>query len=126
MEIENTVNKKFIKEITGGISWLVLLTILSKSKQPMYGYQITKLLKAGSKEKTPFIKQGALYPILRSLEKNELLMSKVEPSISGPPRKYYSITDMGVQTLEEWLGIWEQTKGFVDSILEGEYDEPTN
>ncbi len=124
MEIESQINKKFMKEITSGISWLILISVMSKSEESMYGYQITKLLKAGSKEKTPFIKKGTLYPILRSLEKNGLLESEVEPSISGPPRKYYSITDMGRKAKEEWLQIWNQTKEYVDAILEGDVNDP--
>ena len=65
------------------------------------------------------IKQGALYPVLRSLENNGLLRSKVEPSVSGPPRRYYSITDLGRQTLARWMRIWGDTKDFVDSALKG-------
>jgi hypothetical protein len=62
------INKKFQKELLAGISSLVLLNILARSKDPMYGYQITKLLEPESDDK-PIIKQGALYPVLRSLEK---------------------------------------------------------
>jgi PadR family transcriptional regulator PadR len=43
----------------------------------------------------------------------------VEPSVSGPPRRYYKITKDGRSTLDEWLDIWKQTKKFVDAILKG-------
>jgi len=49
-----------------------------------------------------------------------LLFSKVEPSISGPPRRYYTITDEGREALTVWVEIWKQMKEFVDNILEGE------
>ena len=65
------------------------------------------------------MKQGALYPVLRSLEGSGLLESKVEPSVSGPPRRYYHITEEGRQTLQTWERIWVQTKIFVDAILKG-------
>jgi PadR family transcriptional regulator PadR len=65
------------------------------------------------------MKQGALYPVLRSLEKNGLLASQVEPSVSGPPRRYYTITHTGRKTLVTWVEIWGQTKTFVDDILKG-------
>ena len=65
------------------------------------------------------MKQGALYPVLRSLEGNGLLESQVEPSVSGPPRRYYHITEDGRQTLQTWEQIWEQTKIFVDTVLKG-------
>jgi len=86
--------KKFQKEMNSGTASLVLLSVFSQSDAPMYGYQIAKLLDE-NREEAIAMKQGALYPVLRSLEKNGLLSSKVEPSISGPPRRYYIITDEG-------------------------------
>jgi len=65
------------------------------------------------------MKQGALYPVLRSLEATGLLESEVEPSVSGPPRRYYKITDSGRQTLAKWIEIWHQTSSFVDAVLKG-------
>ena len=35
--------------------------------------------------------QAAIYPVLRSLEKQQLLRSRMVPSESGPPRKYYNL-----------------------------------
>jgi len=116
------LNKKFQKELLSGITALVLLTTLERSEEPMYGYQIAKVLDLGD-EGEPIIKQGALYPVLRSLENSGLLESSVEPSISGPPRKYYTITDLGRITLGEWQSIWTQFKTFADNILEGENHE---
>lgn len=119
MDNENAINKKFQKEMTSGVSSLILLNVLERGGEPMYGYQVAKLLEAGSEE-MPMIKQGALYPVLRSLEKNGLLASEVEPSVSGPPRRYYTITDIGKQALKDWVEIWTQTKTFVDTNLQGE------
>ena len=113
------LDKKFQKEITSGIASLVLLKVMERSREPMYGYQISKLVDpVGDRE--PLIKQGALYPVLRSLEKSGLLTSSVEPSVSGPPRRYYTITGQGEDTLERWVSIWQDAKQFVDQILEGE------
>jgi PadR family transcriptional regulator PadR len=110
--------KKFQKELNSGTSSLVLLSVLSRSKEPMYGYQIAKLLEESGPE-IPMMKQGTLYPVLRSLEENSLLESMVEPSVSGPPRRYYKITEDGRAALIGWLEIWKQTKKFVDAILKG-------
>ena len=118
MENENIADKKFQKEINSGTTALVLLSTLNNSLEQMYGYQIAKHLEE-DRDEIPMIKQGALYPVLRSLESSGLLKSLVEPSVSGPPRKYYQITDTGKETLVRWTDIWEQTKMFVDSILEG-------
>jgi len=104
--------------MNSGTSSLVLLNVLSRSAEPMYGYQIAKLLEENGPD-LPLMKQGTLYPVLRSLEENGLLSSMVEPSVSGPPRRYYTITPDGREALKEWLEVWKQTKKFVDTILKG-------
>ena len=110
-------SRKFQKELNAGTASLVLLSVLSRSKEPMYGYRIAKLLEETSPE-VP-MKQGSLYPVLRSLEENSLLISTVEPSVSGPPRRYYKITEEGRRCLADWTEIWRQTKKFVDANLKG-------
>lgn len=112
----NAADKKFLKELNAGIASLVLLGVLDRAREPIYGYRIAKIVEA-NKQDISMIKQGALYPVLRSLENNGLLQSKVEPSVSGPPRRYYSITDLGRQTLKRWMQIWGQTITFVNSTL---------
>ncbi len=110
--------RKFQKELNSGTSSLVLLSVLDRSPKPMYGYQIAKMLEESGPD-IPMMKQGTLYPVLRSLEENSLLESTVEPSVSGPPRRYYKITKDGRAALTEWLETWKQTKKFVDAILKG-------
>jgi len=118
----NAVNKKFKKELNSGTVALVLLSVMGQAAEPMYGYQVAKLIGVGGVD-VPLIKQGALYPVLRSLEKSDLLQSQVEPSVSGPPRRYYSITEFGNETLQQWMEIWSHAKTFVDNILEGVYHD---
>ena len=112
-------NKKFQKELNSGTAALVLLNLLAKAEEPMYGYQIAKLMEIDDNERVPMMKQGALYPVLRSLENSGLLESHVDPSVSGPPRRYYRITDSGLETLKSWKEIWDHTKTFVDNFLKG-------
>jgi PadR family transcriptional regulator PadR len=114
-------NKKFQKELNSGTAALVLLAVLERAEEPMYGYQIARHLDTGSEE-VP-VKQGALYPVLRSLEAGGLLASQVEPSVSGPPRRYYQITEAGRETLRQWVEIWNRTKTFVESTLKGNHDD---
>ena len=122
MDGSQTATRKFQKEITSGIASLILLSVMDGADKPMYGYQISKVL--GLKdEETPLMKQGALYPVLRSLEKYGLLSSEVEPSVSGPPRRYYSITEKGQESLKTWTELWQEIKLFVDEILEGKLSD---
>ena len=116
------VHKKYQKELSAGTVSLALLSILVQSKEPLYGYQIGKLVGAGEEESGGVVpKQGAIYPVLRSLESQGLLSSEREMSDSGPPRKYYQATDSGKEALKTWTGIWNETKAFVDSVLGGDY-----
>ena len=119
MPAMNEETRKFQKELNAGTTALVLLSVLAQAEEPMYGYQIARLIEANSDD-VPILKQGALYPVLRALESSGLLESEVEPSVSGPPRRYYKITDSGRQTLEKWKDIWRRTKTLVDTILRGE------
>lgn len=118
LNLTNESKKKFQKELNSGTASLVLLGVLDRAKDPMYGYQIAKLIEAHN-ESVQMMKQGALYPVLRSLENSGLLESHVDPSVSGPPRRYYKMTKSGHNTLKAWIQIWGQTKTFVDTILEG-------
>jgi PadR family transcriptional regulator PadR len=110
--------RKFQKELNSGIVSLVLLAILERSTEPLYGYQIARSIEGSWQEGGP-VKQGTLYPVLRSMEETGLLASRVEPSVSGPPRKYYTITDRGRAVLADWKSAWSATRDFVDVTLEG-------
>lgn len=110
--------KKFQKELSAGTVSLALLAVLSKAEEPMYGYLIAKQLERVG-EGVLSGKQSALYPVLRNLEGAGLLGSFVEPSMSGPPRRYYRITEAGRHTLREWVGAWRATRDSVDSVLLG-------
>ena len=115
MDREKT-GRKFQKELNSGAISIVLLGLLSDSARPMYGYEIAKQLESRSDDGLP-MNQGALYPVLRSLEKQSLLNSQVQPSVSGPPRRYYTITNDGREVLTLWMDTWQRTKRFVDSFL---------
>ena len=110
--------RKFQKELSTGTVSLVLLSVLGGSSEPMYGYQIAKRLERGG-EGVLSGKQSALYPVLRNLEAAGLLASEVEPSVAGPPRRYYRITDPGREVLRAWTASWNDTRDFVDNVLQG-------
>jgi len=109
---------KFQKELSAGVVSLVLLAVLARAKAPMYGYQIAKQLDETG-EGVLSGKQSALYPVLRNLEASGLLDSEVEPSVAGPPRRYYRITPLGRRVLDEWTYVWTATRDFVNTVMEG-------
>jgi len=118
LNVIHAVDRKFHKELNAGTAALVLLRVVERAPEPLYGYQIAKQLYADG-ARAPLMKQGALYPVLRSLERMGLLQSEVEPSVTGPPRRYYRVTDEGREALGRWAEIWDENRAFVDSILKG-------
>lgn len=55
-------------------------------------------------------------PLPRSLAASGWLSSRIVPSYSGPPRRYYRITDEGRAVLAEWRAVWRDTRNFVDQF----------
>jgi PadR family transcriptional regulator PadR len=109
--------RKFQRELSAGLTSLVLLSVLSEATGDLYGYEIAKRLSGGLEGSSPF-KQGALYPVLRNMSAAGLLSSRVVPSYSGPPRRYYRITPLGREILASWRSTWQETRSFVDSIVQ--------
>ena len=116
--MDDSQAKKFQKDLNGGLVALVLLAVLAATTEDLYGYEIAKRLQRANEGEALF-KEGTVYPVLRSLASAGLLTSRIVPSYSGPPRRYYRITDEGRATLREWSQIWRQTRGFVDRFIEG-------
>ena len=108
--------RKFQKELSAGLTSLVLLSVLAAAADDLYGYEIARRLTAGADASTPF-KQGALYPVLRNMSAAGLLSSRVVPSYAGPPRRYYRITPLGREALAAWVATWTSTRDFVDAIV---------
>ena len=74
-----------------GVVELCVLSLLQK--QDRYGYEISDFL---SKEIQ--ISEGTVYPILRKLKADGLLTTYLQEASGGPPRKYYSLTQLGRET----------------------------
>ena len=113
---EESLARKFQKELSAGLVAFVLLSILDRAREDLYGYQIAKQLQAAGPINPVGIKQGALYPVLRTLAANGLLASRIVPSYSGPPRRYYRITPHGRVVLARWQEIWTDMRSFVNRL----------
>jgi len=116
--MDDTQARKFQKDLNAGLVALVLLGVLDRSIEDLYGYEIAKRLQRANEGEALF-KEGTVYPVLRALAAQGLLTSRVVPSYAGPPRRYYRITDEGRAMLASWSAIWRQTRSFVDRFIEG-------
>ena len=83
------------------------------SKEPAYGYELTQ-----KTQSLLDISESALYPVLRRLQKDELL-STYDKSHDGRNRRYYQITKRGKELLNEYQDDWVQYKKNIDVFLKG-------
>lgn len=80
-------------------------------KKDAYASDIIESLKKGKM----IVVEGTLYPLLTRLKNAGLLDYRWEESKSGPPRKYYRITESGTKFLEELQITWEELIRAVES-----------
>src|ERR1700682_6330602 len=115
--MDDSQPRKFQKDLNAGLVALVLLAVLERTTEDLYGYEIAKRLQKANEGEALF-KEGTVYPVLRALSAAGLLTSRVVPSYSGPPRRYYRITDEGRASLNQYQEVWRQTRDFVDRFIE--------
>lgn len=96
----------------------LILAVLSQLRTPQYGYSLVQLLEQSGVT----IDQSTLYPLLRRLEKQELVTSSWDTTETRP-RKYYVLSDYGLeiflQLKKEWLN---NSKELYSLIGDGEED----
>ena len=107
---------KFDKGLMAGSTTLMILSLLEGGD--MYGYQMIEELARRSND-TFQMKEGTLYPILHTLEKEKCLSSYRQESASGRERKYYRITPKGKELLADKRAEWEAFRKGVNSVLAG-------
>lgn len=115
--MDDSYARKFQKDLNGGLVGLVLLAALDAAGEDLYGYDLVKRLQRANQGDLLF-KEGTVYPVLRSLSAAGLLASRIVPSYSGPPRRYYRITPQGREVLVSWQAIWRDTRDFVDRFVD--------
>lgn len=64
------------------------------------------------------ILEGTLYPLLTRLKNAGMLHYRWVESSSGPPRKYFSLTEQGNQFYEELLQTWQELQQSVAAIIQ--------
>jgi PadR family transcriptional regulator PadR len=96
MNIENSK-----AQMRKGVLEFCILSILSKGEA--YPSEILDQLKKGKL----IVVEGTLYPLLTRLKNGALLSYRWEESKSGPPRKYYHLTEEGSVFLEELGETWK-------------------
>ncbi len=97
MNIENTK-----AQMRKGVLEFCILSILSDGDK--YPSEIIERMKVAKL----IVVEGTLYPLLTRLKNIGLLSYRWEESSSGPPRKYYKLTELGEQFLKELEATWDE------------------
>ncbi|MES2591941.1 MAG: PadR family transcriptional regulator [Bacteroidota bacterium] len=112
MNIENT--KAQMKK---GVLEFCILSVLSGGDH--YPSEIISKLK----DAKLIVVEGTLYPLLMRLKNEGLLSYRWEESTSGPPRKYYKLTEIGEQFLKELEITWNELVASVNQTTEKKIEQ---
>lgn len=88
------------------------MSIISQSEDAYASDILGKL-----KDAQLIVVEGTLYPLLTRLKNDGLLSYRWEESKSGPPRKYYRITEIGEKVLKELNIGWNELVDAVNHIV---------
>jgi PadR family transcriptional regulator PadR len=105
MKIENLQS-----QMRKGVLEYCILSILKK--EAAYTSDIIEKLK----EAELVVVEGTLYPLLTRLKNGGLLSYHWEESASGPPRKYYELSDLGLDFLSQMDKVWSQINHTVNHL----------
>ncbi|WP_297702778.1 PadR family transcriptional regulator [uncultured Eudoraea sp.] len=105
MNIENTK-----AQMRKGVLEYCILSILRGEDK--YASEILGKLK----DAKMLVVEGTIYPLLTRLKNAGLLNYRWEESTSGPPRKYYALTETGKVFLKELNITWDELRGAVNLV----------
>jgi len=105
--------EKLVQELRRGV---LVMAVLSQLNEAQYGYSLINELSDKGLE----IDQGTLYPLLRRLESEGLLMSEWNTEGSRP-RRYYVISQLGKEVLKALRAEWEALSGKLNQLI---YQDP--
>lgn len=105
MNIENTK-----AQMRKGVLEYCILSILKGEDK--YTSEILETLK----DAKMLVVEGTIYPLLTRLKNAGLLNYRWEESTSGPPRKYYGLTETGKVFLKELNTTWDELRSAVNLV----------
>jgi PadR family transcriptional regulator PadR len=105
MKIENTK-----AQMRKGVLEYCILSVLKNNDA--YVAEILNTLK----DAKLLVVEGTIYPLLTRLKNAGLLSYRWEESTSGPPRKYYGLTETGQLFLKELTTTWDELRHAVNMV----------
>lgn len=105
MNIENTQS-----QMRRGILEFCILSVIRRGEA--YPSDIVEEMKAAKM----LVLEGTLYPLLTRLKNAGMLTYRWVESNSGPPRKYFSLTEQGIAFYKELEDTWNELAFAVNSL----------
>ncbi len=103
--------KTWITQLRKGLLEYCVLSVFRHGEG--YGYEVVTQLKS---IEDLAVTESTVYPILSRLKTDGFLKVRSEPSPSGPPRRYFSLTKLGVQRLEAMDAHWSSLTESINSL----------
>jgi PadR family transcriptional regulator PadR len=97
-------------QLKKGVLALCVLALLSRGDS--YAYEIASRL-----ARDVDMGEGTIYPLMRRMQADGLVETYLVESSSGPPRKYYRLTDAGRESFTQQKAEWAAFVRAVDDIL---------
>ncbi|MFE2204588.1 PadR family transcriptional regulator [Streptomyces rubiginosohelvolus] len=110
-EARNQIPDKIEIQLRKGVLEYCVLALLRDG--PKYGVELLKDLQ----ETVLATSQGTVYPLLSRLRRDELVITTWQESSTGPPRRYYQLTDAGRTALDSFTSLWPAFRDTVDHLL---------
>ena len=99
-------------QLKKGALEMCVLALLARGES--YAYEIASTLAAAIG-----MGEGTIYPLMRRMQDDGLVDTRLVESSSGPPRKYYRLTPAGRAALAAQKREWQAFTGAVDQLLGG-------
>ena len=99
-----------------GVLELCVLSLLKK--RDCYGYEISEFL-SGHID----IADGTVYPLLRKLKADGFVTTYLQEESGGPPRKYYKLTELGLQSYQSDRAEYLKFARTVEKLLEDDSND---
>ena len=83
-------------------------------ERPHYGHELVRRL---SRADGLLTSEGTIYPLLARMRRERQVLTEWVESTSGPPRRYYRLTESGRRALQEFRGSWSRFRNAVESVI---------
>jgi PadR family transcriptional regulator len=104
-----------VSQLRKGALEYCVLALLEEGQR--YGFELVRTLSAAD---GLMVSEGTIYPLLSRLRRDQLVETTWQESESGPPRRYYQLTDAGRRALADFADEWARFRDSVDALLQHE------